>query len=83
VKDLISNNGVVRDKSARDKGTLVFAYDVGKDHFKPVSNGFSDDFQRDITQGDGSVLTWVGGFVSFWYKANMGIIIGLGITTIV
>jgi hypothetical protein len=48
MEHLIGNNSVVRDKSPRDKGTLVLANDFRKVGFESVGNGFGNSFKGDI-----------------------------------
>ncbi|KAK2455710.1 hypothetical protein QL285_003136 [Trifolium repens] len=49
VKHFISHNGIIRNQPARDKSTLVMTNKLRHVRFEPVSNGFSDSFEGNIT----------------------------------
>ncbi|MCI72859.1 hypothetical protein A2U01_0094123, partial [Trifolium medium] len=53
----MGNNGIVSDKSARNKGTLVWANDSRKNSFKSVSNGFSNNLESHIAERYWSKVT--------------------------
>jgi hypothetical protein len=60
--------GIARDQSSGQKGTLGFRDQVMEERSEPVNETLGDDLVDDIAEGDGSVVLQVGGVIHFWYE---------------
>jgi hypothetical protein len=75
MKNLISNQNIISNKSPWNKSTLVRADHIRKDQFNSVGNGLCNDLQGHITQRYGSKITRMGGVIFLRNKANVGVVV--------
>jgi hypothetical protein len=68
----MGNDNIISYQSARDKRTLVGAYYVRKDSLNLVSNGLSDDFERNIAKRDRSEVTRLSEVIDLRNEAYVG-----------
>jgi hypothetical protein len=55
------NQSVISNESIRQEGTLILAYDIGKDELKSVGDSFGYNLVDYITKSYGSIVTRVEG----------------------